>query len=377
MSSRSEIYIGLMSGTSLDGIDIAIVDFTDSNPTGLHCHTQPYPEILVQRIRNVIQADRITIDQLCKLDVNIARTYADVVNQTLSALPIELDKIRAIGCHGQTIQHKPNMEPAYTLQIGDPNTLSALTGLTTVADFRRRDIALGGQGAPLAPGFHQSMFRTLDCNRVIINIGGIANITLLPADADKPALGFDTGPGNTLLDYWIQKHLGNKYDNKGKWAASGQIVDELLQAMQSDEDYFSQKPPKSTGTEYFSPDWINAFSANSLKPVDVQATLLELTATTIIRGIQQLDEVPDECYVCGGGVHNQQLMRRLQSLFPDTTINSTCKLQIDPDYVEAFAFAWLARQTINGQPGNLPSATNAREPAVLGAIFQGNRSILM
>lgn len=374
MGPGSKIFIGLMSGTSVDGVDVAIVDFDPQPLRLLHCQTLAYPEDLASQIRRITRAEQITLDQLCQLDIEIAQFYADAVNQALSAVSINRDIVMAIGSHGQTIQHNPTIAPTYTLQIGDPNTLSALTGLTTVADFRRRDMALGGQGAPLAPAFHQFIFRSQDRNRVIINIGGIANITLLPADSDKPVIGFDTGPGNTLLDHWIKIHQHKNYDNCGEWAASGQVIDELLQAMLSSEGYFTQKPPKSTGTEYFCPEWLNTFPLNSLKPVDVQATLLELSVKTIEHGIHQLDVVADECYVCGGGVHNKQLMQRLQSLLPGTTVNSTAELGLDPDYVEALAFAWLAMQTLNGKAGNLPSVTSASSSTILGGIFQGTPS---
>ncbi len=372
MGSCSDIYIGLMSGTSLDGLDCSIVDFTNSTPVALYCQTRPYPDLLVQRIRDLISADSITIDQLCQLDVEIAHFYADVVNQALLSASIAAEEICAIGCHGQTIRHNPEKTPVFTLQIGDPNTLSARTGITTVADFRRRDMALGGQGAPLAPAFHQFMFRSQDCDRIIINIGGIANITYLPAAPDKQIIGFDTGPGNTLLDNWIHKHQAKYYDDNGAWAASGQVIDGLLQSMLTNEAYFSQALPKSTGTEYFSPEWLNAFSPEKYKPVDVQATLLDLSAQTIVKGIHQLGATQTNCYACGGGVHNQQLIGRLRSMLPGACVNSTVDLGLDPDYIEAIAFAWLARQTINGQPGNLPSVTSASTSTILGGVFQGN-----
>ena len=363
-----------MSGTSVDGVDVAIVDF-DSQPLRvLYCQTLAYPKELANQIRQITRAEQITLDQLCQLDVKIAQFYAEAVNQALSAASITRNMIMAIGSHGQTIRHNPTIAPTYTLQIGDPNTLSAMTGLTTVADFRRRDMAMGGQGAPLAPAFHQFMFHSKDCDRVIINIGGIANITHLPADADKPVIGFDTGPGNTLLDYWIHKHQHKNYDSNGDWAASGEVIDDLLQTMLSSETYFSQKPPKSTGTEYFCPAWLSTFALINQKPVDVQATLLELSATTIIKGIHQLGVITDECYVCGGGIHNHQLMRRLRALLPDTAIKSTDELGVDSDYVEAIAFAWLARQTINRQAGNLPSVTSASASTILGGIFPGKAS---
>jgi anhydro-N-acetylmuramic acid kinase len=371
MGSSSEIYIGLMSGTSLDGVDIAIVDYSKPIPAPLYCNTQSYPPKFQQRLRELIRADKITIDELCRLDIEVSRFYAEVVQQALSTAAIVPQSIKAIGCHGQTICHSPDIEPTYTLQIGDPNTLSARTGITTVADFRRRDMALGGQGAPLAPAFHQTRFRSDRNNRAIINIGGIANVTYLPANQNETVIGFDTGPGNTLLDYWINLQQGLKQDNNGDWAAAGQINSELLETMLFGEDYFRRAPPKSTGTEYFCPAWLHAFSPENYAAIDIQATLLELTARTIASGISQLPETPVECFVCGGGVHNHYLMKRLQHLLNDSEISSTAKLAVDPDYVEAQAFAWLARETTNQRPGNLPSVTHARSSVVLGGIFHG------
>lgn len=371
MGSSSEIYIGLMSGTSLDGVDIAIVDYSKLIPVTLFCNTHSYPPQIQQRLRDLIRADKVAIDELCRLDVVVAQFYAEVVQDALSTASIAPQSIDAIGCHGQTICHSPDIEPTYTLQIGDPNTLSARTGITTVADFRRRDMALGGQGAPLAPAFHQTRFRSACNNRAIINIGGIANVTYLPANQNETVIGFDTGPGNTLLDYWINLQQGLQQDNNGDWAAAGQINSELLESMLLVEDYFRRTPPKSTGTEYFCPAWLHAFSPENYDAIDIQATLLELTARTIASGIGQLPETPVECLVCGGGVHNHYLMKRLQHLLNDSTISSTAKLSVDPDYVEAQAFAWLARETINQRPGNLPSVTHARFLAVLGGIFHG------
>ena len=371
MGSGMEIYIGLMSGTSLDGVDIALVDYSKQIPAPLYCDTQPYPPQIQERLRKVIRADKITIDELCRLDIEVAQFYAQVVQNALSTTSLTPQSINAIGCHGQTICHSPDIEPTYTLQIGDPNTLSARTGITTVADFRRRDMALGGQGAPLAPAFHQTRFHSDHNNRAIINIGGIANVTYLPASQDDTVIGFDTGPGNTLLDYWINLQQGLKLDNNGDWAAAGQINTALLETMLLGEDYFTRAPPKSTGTEYFSPAWLHAFSPEDYTAIDVQATLLELTARTIVSGIRQLPGTPVECFVCGGGAHNHHLMKRLQQLLIDSKIDSTNRLSVDPDYVEAQAFAWLARETLNQRPGNLPSVTHARFPAVLGGIFPG------
>jgi anhydro-N-acetylmuramic acid kinase len=269
----SEIYIGLMSGTSLDGVDIAIVDFAQHPPRLIHCTTSPYEQSLRYRIREMTMSASANLDSLCQLDVELGNTYADV----------DIAQIRAIGNHGQTIRHSPDTDLPYTLQIGDPNIIAAKTGITTVADFRRKDIALGGQGAPLAPAFHRFMFRSASSDRVIINIGGIANITYLPADSESAVIGFDTGPGNTLSDYWINRHKGATWDENGKWAETGNVVGELLDTLLSNEPYFQRTLPKTTGTEYFNPNWLLPQIGPGLAAEDVQATLIDLTAISIAR----------------------------------------------------------------------------------------------
>ncbi len=367
--SSSEIYIGLMSGTSLDGIDIAIVDFAQHPPTLLHCDTTAYDQSLRQRIREITNSGTASLDSLGRLDVELGNTYADFVNQSLKAIKLNISQIRAIGNHGQTIRHSPNSDSPYTLQIGDPNIIAAKTGITTVGDFRRKDIALGGQGAPLAPAFHQFMFRSTSGNRAIINIGGIANITYLPANPESEVIGFDTGPGNTLSDYWINRHKGATWDENGNWAQSGNIIDGLLDTMLRKEPYFQQAVPKTTGTEYFGPEWLLSRLVPDFADEDVQSTLVELTAITIARGIGQLPETPAECFICGGGVHNTYLISRLEQALPDCQILSTRQLGIDPDYVEAVAFAWLARQSMNRQAGNLPTVTQASAETLLGGIY--------
>lgn len=370
MAADPDLYLGLMSGTSVDGVDAVIVNFGGPLPIVVHSLTVPYPQSISNRIRALTRADSVAINELCGLDVEIAEYYVEVVHQILTDASISPGSITAIGSHGQTIHHNPDQKPRFTLQIGDPNTLCASSGITTVADFRRRDMALGGQGAPLATAFHQSVFGSAETDRAVVNIGGIANITFLPADTEAAIIGFDTGPGNTLLDYWINLHLNQAFDDEGKWGAAGAIDKDLLEAMLSSEPYFMREPPKSTGTEYFSPHWLKKFDIDQQSPQNIQATLLELTARTIALGIDGLEQPPRECYICGGGAHNRALLSRLESLLPYTTLETTASLGIDPDYVEAIAFAWLARQTIHGMPGNLPSVTRARSPAILGGIFQ-------
>ena len=367
-SSPSEIYIGLMSGTSLDGIDIAIVDFAQHPPELIYSATEPFEPGLRQRIRTITHTPSTSLDDLCQLDVELGATYARIVNRSLDVTEIRKSDICAIGNHGQTIRHSPGTDSPYTLQIGDPNVIVANTGITCVADFRRRDVALGGQGAPLAPAFHRFMFNSDTINRAIINIGGIANITCLPAADESSVIGFDTGPGNTLLDYWINQHGESSYDDQGKWAETGYVIDELLNSMLDKEPYFQQLPPKSTGTEYFNSNWLSAYLRPEFDAVNVQATLVELTAVTIARAVSQLPAAPSECYICGGGVHNLYLIKRLQQR-ADCQIRGTDYLGLNPDYVEAVAFAWLARQSLNRRAGNLPGVTQAMNEAILGGIY--------
>ena len=313
-----------------------------------------------------------TLDNLYSLDAELGELYAMSVNQALELTSVDRDKVVAIGCHGQTIRHSPDSISPYTAQIGDPNRIAALTGITTVADFRRKDIALGGQAAPLAPAFHQFLFQSKDEDRALINIGGIANITFLPANPDQPLIGFDTGPGNTLLDLWNARHRNSSYDEAGSWAQTGQVIGSLLESMISSEDYFHQASPKSTGTEHFNSDWLSSFLKNEFAENDVQATLVELTATTIasaISALPALPALPANCFVCGGGAQNLYLLDRLSSILPDCNIATTAALGLDPDYVEAVAFAWLARQRINLRSGNLPDVTRAKMAGILGGVY--------
>ena len=368
-SASSEIYAGLMSGTSLDGIDIAILDFSEFPPQLLHADTSPYTDPVRQRLRNLCQAPTIRLDDLYSFDVELGEMYAQVVNQALEIADINPATVKALGSHGQTIRHSPDSTVPFTVQIGDPNRIAALTGITTVADFRRKDIALGGQGAPLAAAFHRFLFRSDEENRALVNIGGIANITLLPADPEQPVIGFDTGPGNTLLDYWNGIHHGSAYDDAGAWASKGQVIDSLLEQMISAEGYFSLDPPKSTGTEYFNSDWLSRFLDKASDATDVQATLVELTALTIANAISRLPQHPQSVFVCGGGAHNQYLLDRLAANTPDCNLATTEALDLHPDFVEASAFAWLARERINLNVGNITDVTHAKRAAILGGVY--------
>jgi len=279
-------------------------------------------------------------------------------------------RIRAIGCHGQTIFHQPDGKYRNTLQIGDPNFITEHTGITVVADFRRRDMAAGGQGAPLVPAFHNAMFRSAEVERVILNIGGIANITVLAANPDSAVLGFDTGPGNTLMDLWVQEKQQQAFDTDGVWAASGKVDAALLNTLLADE-YFARRIPKSTGREYFNLAWLqDQTRLEHFRAEDVQATLLELSCVSIAQAIGKHAPAAREVYVCGGGARNSHLMQRLQRLLAPSSVQTTAALGLEADAVEATAFAWLARQTLNGRHVNLTGVTGARHPAILGAVYQ-------
>jgi anhydro-N-acetylmuramic acid kinase len=372
----NEIYVGLMSGTSLDGVDVAIADFSEFPPRLLYCATTPYTATLRAQLLELCRSQTVELDTLYSLDAELGETYAAVVNTSLDSAGLAAREVIAIGCHGQTIRHSPDSNYPYTAQIGDPNRITAMTGITTVADFRSKDIALGGQAAPLAPGFHRFLFRSDEENRVVVNVGGIANITGLPADATAPVLGFDTGPGNTLLDYWTERHTNASFDAAGTWARSGRINSELLDRMLAEEPYFHLDPPKSTGTEYFNPTWLHTFLSDESNAAGIQATLVELSAVTIAAAIRGLPAQPRHGYLCGGGVHNLYLFERLQLALPDCGLATTQALGLDPDFVEASAFAWLARERMNQRPGNIPEVTRARRDAILGGVYAADKHAL-
>jgi anhydro-N-acetylmuramic acid kinase len=370
---RREIYVGLMSGTSLDGVDVAIADFSEFPPRLLYCTTTPYAVTLRAQLLELCRSQTVELDRLYSLDAELGETYAAVVNAALDGAALEARDIIAIGCHGQTIRHSPDSNYPYTAQIGDPNRITAMTGITTVADFRSKDIALGGQAAPLAPGFHRFLFRSDGEDRAVVNIGGIANITGLPADATAPVLGFDTGPGNTLLDYWTERHTNASFDAAGAWARSGRIDSGLLDRMLAEEPYFHLDPPKSTGTEYFNPSWLHTFLSDESNAAGIQATLVELSAVTIAAAIRRLPAQPRHGYLCGGGAHNLYLFERLQLALPECSLATTQALGLDPDFVEASAFAWLARERMNLRTGNIPEVTRARRGAILGGVYAAEK----
>ncbi|RDI41720.1 anhydro-N-acetylmuramic acid kinase [Aquicella lusitana] len=367
----TEFYIGLMSGTSADGIDAALVDFETAIPRVIATHYAPYSQAIRDQILALCQRGEDEIERLGELDVILGQAFAQAANDLLKQHAISAASIKAIGSHGQTIRHYPDRPYRFSLQIGDPNTIASLTGITTIADFRRKDMAFGGQGAPLVPAFHQQVLASTDTNRVIVNIGGIANITLLAQAKEMPVFGFDTGPGNILMDAWIEAHHQATYDQQGKWGKQGNVHADLVKQMLSDP-YFHLPPPKSTGREYFNSAWLHKqllIYGKAISAVDVQATLAELTAVSILEAIQRYFS-SGEILVCGGGAHNAFLMQRMQTLAaPHFTVASTKAYGIDPDWMEATAFAWLAKQTLHRQPGNLPSVTGAKQAAILGGIY--------
>ena len=371
-----DFYIGLMSGTSLDGIDAALVRFKNDQATVIETLCLPLVDNLKKEIKSLINPGDNEINRLMALDVQLAQAFSEAVNKLIKKannLKLTKETIVAIGSHGQTIRHFPTAEHPATLQIADPNVIAEVTGITTVADFRRRDIAAGGQGAPLVPAFHEQLFCHTKKNRVILNLGGIANITILPADKNIPVTGFDTGPANTLLNHWIQQQQNKNYDDAGKWAESGQVNERFLEELLND-DYFKLTPPKSTGTEYFNAAWLtNKLSKFSkLSNEDIQASLTALTAITVSDAINKhatkIASV-DEVIVCGGGVHNECLLQKLSEGLPDIEINSSAEYGLDPDYIEATAFAWLAKQTMEHKVGNLPNVTGAKRAVVLGGVY--------
>lgn len=360
-------YIGLMSGTSMDGIDAALVLFEDEKIKLIDTTSIDIPTQIKSTLTILLRGENITLKLLGEADTQMGHLFADAVLDLLKKTKIEIDEIKAIGSHGQTIYHHPHGDNPFTLQIGDPNIIAARTNITTVADFRRRDIALGGQGAPLVPAFHDYLFHDRISDLCVINIGGIANITCLPEDKSKPVIGFDTGPGNTLLDLWHQKHQGTPVDLNGEWARNGKIIPELLDLL-LDDAYFKKPFPKSTGREYFNLNWLDGKLSQhkeKIPPVDIQTTLTELTAKTIAAATLHAHTI----YICGGGAYNIYLMERLRTHCTHTSVESIQAIGINPQWIEAMAFAWLAKQTIENKPGNLPSVTGAKKETILGGIF--------
>ncbi len=369
----SELYIGLMSGTSLDGIDAALVDFTDDKVQLVSFEYQPFPADIQNAIQRLSKPDSlISLKEYGAMDARLGHLFADIVNTLLSKNSISASSVSAIGSHGLTVYHAPEIKFPFSLQIADPNVIAELTGITTVADFRRRDIAAKGQGAPLVPAFHKAVFHHQDEHRCIVNIGGIANITVLPKDPSAEVIGFDTGPGNTLMDLWIKLQQNQSYDRNGAWAKSGKIDYGLVDILKKDL-YFNTVPPKSTGKEYFSLPWMyQYFDAFSYKAEDIQASLCMLTAATICDAIKKHAPDTERVLICGGGMHNDYLLELIRQQL-ECPVESTELYGLHPDHVEAVAFAWLARQTLNNLPGNLKEVTGAVNSVILGGIYQGNK----
>lgn len=372
-----QYFIGLLSGTSIDGVDCVLADFAHARPRLVATHSEPIPTSLRNDILSLCADKGLSLVQLGEADVAMGRVFAQAVIHLLEKCSLQPGSILAIGSHGQTVKHHPTGGHAFTLQIGDPNTISELTGITTIADFRRKDMAAGGQGAPLAPLFHQSYFLDSDVRRAVLNIGGIANITLLKHDEHSALSGFDNGPGNVLMDSWINLKQGLPYDAGGQWAESGQVQPELL-ARLLDEPYFARRFPKSTGRELFNLDWLQSRLAefDGFSDADVQATLLELTARSIVQSLDWTARGIEEVAVCGGGAHNAALLRRLSQLLPGIRVFSSAELGLAPDWVEGMAFAWMANKTWKGESIDCSSVTGARGPRILGGIYlaeSGNR----
>lgn len=361
--ASSELYIGLMSGTSLDGIDAVLMDFSGGRQRILGDSFLPYDEALRLQLLGMHETRFDELHEAAILGNKLAQLYAGATRVLLRKCGIRAEEIQALGCHGQTIRHRP--EAGYTTQLGSGAMLAELTGITIVNDFRSRDIAAGGQGAPLVPAFHHAVFAHPSIHRVIVNLGGIANLTDLPTSGR--VRGFDTGPANMLMDAWARKNTGAAYDKNGAWATSGTVADGLLASLLGHE-YFSRKPPKSTGRDLFNLAWLELYLTGSENAADVQATLLALTAGSIARDIRSYCAGAKEVYVCGGGAANAALLSSLKAALPHVTVSTTSDLGIDPDWVEACAFAWLARQALHLHPGNLPSVTGAIGSRVLGAI---------
>ena len=372
---QASLYLGLMSGTSADGIDAALVRFEGGDGSGplqaevLAARTLPWDPEIRTRLVWLGQGGALeSLDELGTLDAQVGEAFADAALAVLSEAGIDPRKVAAIGSHGQTVRHRPNLRHAFSLQIGDAARITERTGITTVADFRRRDVAAGGQGAPLLPALHHALLHDASEDRAVLNLGGIANITLLPKAGD--ARGFDTGPANALMDLWCHEHTGRAYDEAGAWGATG-VVDNALLSRLLDDPWLAAPPPKSSGREHFQRAWLAERLHGDEAPADVQATLRALTARTAADALQGTQPQTRRLLVCGGGAHNPVLLESLRDVLPGVSVVSTAEYGLDPDHVEAMGFAWLARETLAGRPGNLPAVTGARGPRVLGAIHPG------
>ena len=369
----SELYIGLMSGTSLDAIDAVVVSIDKSNISLVSDYQHPFPDDLRKQVLAICTGQNTTLPEIGLIDHKLGKLFSNAIIELLEHSDLLPAQIKAVGSHGQTVFHQPGGEFPFTMQLGDANLIAALTGIDVVADFRRIDIALGGQGAPLVPAFHQYLFDQRDSTTVVLNIGGIANISVIPANGS--ATGFDTGPGNLLMDIWCEKHTGQKYDQNAQWAMQGQLKESLLNQLLSDS-YLAMSPPKSTGREHYNIEWLDQQITNPIAPEDVQRTLCEFTARSIAQQVQLFKHGHNcELLVCGGGANNPLLMQLLQFYLKDWAILPTADRGIPGDYMEAMAFAWLAHQRVHKLPGNLPDVTGAKYKTSLGALYPAVKEI--
>jgi anhydro-N-acetylmuramic acid kinase len=363
---KTAYYIGIMSGTSLDGIDAVLADFSSSSPSLLHAYYQAYDPDLRNRLLELHLPGHDELHRAAMVSNELAHHYAQAVAELLRQSSIKTAEVAAIGCHGQTVRHCPEIGRGYTIQLFNPALLVELSGIAVVADFRSRDIAAGGQGAPLVPAFHKVLFSHPNVHRAIVNIGGISNITDLPTSSE--VTGFDCGPGNIMMDAWCLRHTGNTYDNNGSWAASGDVIPALIDKLRA-MPFFSLPPPKSAGREIFNLPWLESCLAGDEHPVDVAATLLQLTVESIAESISDYFPQVTEVYLCGGGARNGALVARMHKAMSGKKVELTDCLGIDADWLEAFAFAWLAKQAMSGIPASLPSVTGAVGARLLGAIY--------
>ena len=369
--TQPSLYIGIMSGTSLDAVDAALVDFSHKMPQLVCTLKCALPHNLRQQIIQLCSPGTNEIQLYGETDIAVGRLFADAATELLKKAHTDAKQVAAIGSHGQTIRHEPIGSTPFTVQIGDPNTIAERTGIDTVADFRRRDMAAGGQGAPLAPAFHAQFLSCRKINRAVLNLGGIANLTLLPTDPDQSVIGFDTGPANLLIDNCYQHYKGGSFDPGGQWAAGGK-VDRLFLELMLQEPYFRLKPPKSTGREFFNPNWLDAQLCKhriKITPQNLCATLVEMVVVSVGSALKAEFNQCQELLICGGGVHNHYLLDRLRQQLTDCRITSTSEQGIDPDYLEAIAFAWFASRTLQKKSSNLPSVTGARHKSILGGIY--------
>lgn len=369
----NDLYIGLLSGTSMDAIDVIAVNFSAQKPHIHAKHSVKLPPEYKQRYLNIINVGSCSLEELGDLDSWTGDLFANAVIELLNLHNIAKTKIAAIGSHGQTLWHAPKSNRPFTLQIGDPNIIAVKTGITTIADFRRANIAAGGQGAPLAPALHKALFNSNDRARCIVNIGGFSNVSILEANK---YFGFDTGPGNCLMDYWTKKHFNLDFDLDGNLAASGTVNNVLLTSLLADP-YFTQPAPKSTGREYFNAAWLKenltVSKQDNAMPVDILATLLAFTAQTIANAIKQYAAPTTNVYICGGGAYNVSLLQALSTAL-GKEVQTTLSLGIDPSWVEATLFAWLAKETLAGNTIDI-ATSGSRQPVILGGIYRGEATV--